>query len=63
MIIGKKKDLEKKMWDEHQIKIIFKDSAEPYNNEGYLTEKAIAAKALFNRIGHPKDFLQRIVHN
>ena len=44
-------------------KIKFKDSAEPYNNEGYLTEKAIAAKALFNRIGHPKDFLQGIAHN
>ena len=35
MTTEEKKDLEQKMWDEHQIKIKFKDSAEPYNNEGY----------------------------
>ena len=48
------------MWDKHRIKIKFKDSVESYSDEKYLSEKAIAAKALFNRIGHPKDFLQGI---
>ena len=60
MTTKEKKDLEKKMWDQHRIKIKFKDSVESYSDEKYLSEKAIAAKALFNRIGHPKDFLQGI---
>ena len=43
------------------IQIAFKENEQPYDeNKVYFPEKVAAAKELFSKLGHPKDFLPKI---
>ena len=59
MTTEEKRAFEKQMWDKHRIQIAFKEK--PYDeNKVYFPEKVAAAKELFSKLGHPKDFLPKI---
>jgi len=61
MTTEEKRAFEKQMWDKHRIQIAFKENEQPYDeNKVYFSEKVAAAKELFSKLGHPKDFLPKI---
>lgn len=61
MTTEEKRAFEKQMWDKYRIQIAFKENEQPYDeNKVYFPEKVAAAKELFSKLGHPKDFLPKI---
>ena len=62
MTAEQKRTKEKELWDKFGVRITYKDKdTEPYDkNKIYLIEKVEEARALFARIGHPKDLIAKL---